>query len=263
MSNLSNPQPNQQFNPPQFDSLYKNDEIDLRELFCALWSGKLWIICITLVFSIGAFIFAYVQPNIYKVSSTLRIDWDIYLEQPNWSFKGQKVEVARDLLPYLSSVSTKEMVAKSVEKPIEVLDAIIISTDKQGNILISKESTSAENAFNSVRLYTDQINSVFKANELQKVLIALKASASLADLKQGKISDSLADKYANLLFKQAILMSPDSKLVEIMGKPVLPTTHIKPKRALIVVLGTLLGGMLGVAIVLIRFAFRRDDNITE
>ncbi|MEZ9998865.1 LPS O-antigen chain length determinant protein WzzB [Vibrio lentus] len=36
-----------------------------------------------------------------------------------------------------------------------------------------------------------------------------------------------------------------------------PITRDKPKRALIVVIGTLLGGMLGVAIVLIRFAFRK------
>lgn len=38
-----------------------------------------------------------------------------------------------------------------------------------------------------------------------------------------------------------------------------PITRDKPKRALIVVLGTLLGGMLGVAIVLIRFTFRKED----
>lgn len=38
-----------------------------------------------------------------------------------------------------------------------------------------------------------------------------------------------------------------------------PITRDKPKRALIVVLGILLGGMLGVAIVLIRFAFRKED----
>ncbi|MEZ8012899.1 MULTISPECIES: LPS O-antigen chain length determinant protein WzzB [Vibrio] len=38
-----------------------------------------------------------------------------------------------------------------------------------------------------------------------------------------------------------------------------PAARDKPKRALIVVLGTLLGGMLGVAIVLIRFAFRKED----
>ena len=38
-----------------------------------------------------------------------------------------------------------------------------------------------------------------------------------------------------------------------------PFSRDKPKRALIAVLGTLLGGMLGVAIVLIRFAFRKED----
>ncbi|MCC5519764.1 LPS chain length-determining protein [Vibrio splendidus] len=38
-----------------------------------------------------------------------------------------------------------------------------------------------------------------------------------------------------------------------------PITRDKPKRSLIVVLGTLLGGMLGVVIVLIRFAFRKED----
>jgi LPS O-antigen subunit length determinant protein (WzzB/FepE family) len=39
-----------------------------------------------------------------------------------------------------------------------------------------------------------------------------------------------------------------------------PISRDKPKRALIVVLGTLLGGMLGVAIVLVRFAFRKQED---
>ncbi len=39
-----------------------------------------------------------------------------------------------------------------------------------------------------------------------------------------------------------------------------PITRDKPKRALIAVLGTLLGGMLGVAIVLVRFAFCRKEG---
>lgn len=39
-----------------------------------------------------------------------------------------------------------------------------------------------------------------------------------------------------------------------------PITRDKPKRALIVVLGTLLGGMLGIAIVLVRLVFRREEE---
>ncbi len=37
-----------------------------------------------------------------------------------------------------------------------------------------------------------------------------------------------------------------------------PISRDKPKRALVAILGTLLGAMLGVAIVLIRFAFRKN-----
>ncbi|EEX67091.1 LPS O-antigen chain length determinant protein WzzB [Vibrio metoecus] len=42
-----------------------------------------------------------------------------------------------------------------------------------------------------------------------------------------------------------------------LDQPEQPLTRDKPKRSLIVVLGSLLGGILGVAIVLVRFAFRR------
>ncbi|EKF9662870.1 LPS O-antigen chain length determinant protein WzzB [Vibrio cholerae] len=44
-----------------------------------------------------------------------------------------------------------------------------------------------------------------------------------------------------------------------LDQPEQPLTRDKPKRALIVAFGGLLGGMLGVAMVLVRFAFRRDD----
>lgn len=40
----------------------------------------------------------------------------------------------------------------------------------------------------------------------------------------------------------------------------MPLNRDKPKRALIAVLGALLGGMLGVAIVLVRFAFRKESK---
>ncbi|OOE41875.1 hypothetical protein BZG06_14225 [Salinivibrio kushneri] len=44
----------------------------------------------------------------------------------------------------------------------------------------------------------------------------------------------------------------------ILENPASPLSRDKPKRSLIAVLGTLLGGMLGVGIVLVRFAFKRD-----
>lgn len=46
-----------------------------------------------------------------------------------------------------------------------------------------------------------------------------------------------------------------------LEQPQPPLNRDKPKRALIAVLGALLGGMLGLVIVLLRFAFRKEDNI--
>ncbi|WP_029628152.1 LPS O-antigen chain length determinant protein WzzB [Vibrio paracholerae] len=45
-----------------------------------------------------------------------------------------------------------------------------------------------------------------------------------------------------------------------LDQPEQPLTRDKPKRALIVVFGGLLGGMLGVAVVLVRFAFRTEEK---
>jgi LPS O-antigen subunit length determinant protein (WzzB/FepE family) len=47
---------------------------------------------------------------------------------------------------------------------------------------------------------------------------------------------------------------------KMIDSPEEPFTSDKPKRPLIVVLATLLGGMLGVAIVLVRHAFRRPEQ---
>lgn len=56
------------------------------------------------------------------------------------------------------------------------------------------------------------------------------------------------------------LKSADFQSFNMIDSPEEPFTRDKPKRPLIVVLATLLGGMLGVAIVLARHAFRRAEG---
>lgn len=48
-----------------------DDEIDLRELFRALWDGKWIIIFTTLIFSVAAVFYALSLPNVYKSEVTL------------------------------------------------------------------------------------------------------------------------------------------------------------------------------------------------
>jgi len=60
---------NQQAHPiPPYDQRMPlaDDEIDLKELFLALWAGKWWIIACVLVFGLAGAGYAIMQPNIYR-----------------------------------------------------------------------------------------------------------------------------------------------------------------------------------------------------
>ena len=48
-----------------------DDEIDLRELFTALWQGKWLIIVTTFLFSVASVFYALSLPDIYKSEVTL------------------------------------------------------------------------------------------------------------------------------------------------------------------------------------------------
>ncbi|HCG8426981.1 TPA: LPS O-antigen length regulator [Vibrio parahaemolyticus] len=63
------PNPNYLPYPPQQQS--KDDEIDLRELFAALWKGKWIIIVTTFFFAVSAVLYALSLPNIYKSDALL------------------------------------------------------------------------------------------------------------------------------------------------------------------------------------------------
>jgi len=49
-------------------------------------------------------------------------------------------------------------------------------------------------------------------------------------------------------------------LLKTLDPSIAPEKKAKPKRALIAVLGTLLGGFLGVVIVLVRSSLRKEDS---
>ena len=43
-----------------------DDEIDLSELWRAIWSGKLLIIVISFIFAVSSIVFALSKPDVYK-----------------------------------------------------------------------------------------------------------------------------------------------------------------------------------------------------
>ncbi|WP_443083662.1 GNVR domain-containing protein [Vibrio sp. HA2012] len=153
------------------------------------------------------------------------------------------------------------MIASQVDADESLLRGISIAFDKWEQLItVSKTSASPDEAFQSVELVYQNLNAILKQVMLAGVSSAVDSAASLENAHvSGKVQESVAEIYAQQLYKKAVLENPSSELIQVVSPPVKPTSHIKPKRALICVLGTLLGGMLGVAMVLIRFAFRREE----
>ncbi|MFH7524754.1 LPS O-antigen chain length determinant protein WzzB [Aeromonas enteropelogenes] len=84
----------------------------------------------------------------------------------------------------------------------------------------------------------------------------------LEEIKNPEVINPELAKIRSLLASLQLLdmNNIDFTSFQMLESPDEPVSRDKPKRPLIVVLATLLGGMLGVAIVLVRHAFRRPDE---
>ncbi|WP_414931777.1 Wzz/FepE/Etk N-terminal domain-containing protein [Vibrio europaeus] len=254
MSEQNQPLTNQHYSPQIPSAFQSNDEIDLRELFKALWKGKLTIVASTIVFAIMAVVFALSKPNVYQANANYILDVTFY---------GTSGVTSPYITPeYLASESFKNEIIKYGNVDRIALEGVDVSYNR-GNHIISVSQLSLEplSAFESVNTVGSILNGLIKKQELNKVELALSslepntsASTSL------KTQEYLDEIIAQQMFKKAMLEKPSLQLIKMLNAPTIPTSHIQPRRAVIVVLGALLGGMLGVAIVLIRFAFRREDD---
>ncbi|MUK29453.1 lipopolysaccharide biosynthesis protein [Aliivibrio fischeri] len=258
--NNQSPQQLQQY--PQLLSS-QSDEIDLKELFLALWEGKLWIIVLTALFAIGATIFAVNSPNIYESKAVFIVDTDPYgIVEGNGYVVGSQLESKVNAeLPFISGKSIKEAIEVLANNSSSNLDKLSFSIDKRtGEISVFQQGLNPEDVYQNILVFSKYVNQAYKQNELVKIASQLTSTKTLLEQNQiEKVQDVLAEKYAQQLYKIAILKNPSTELIYVMQEPVKAASHIKPKRALIVALGALLGGMLGVAIVLVRFAFRKED----
>ncbi len=246
--------------PKQANYCDELHETSLSEVCRLLWNGKLWIMCFGALFACGAGIYAVNQPNLFQSYAVLHIELDPYLEAKNVNPVGQLSEEANNSLPFLTSSAAKSIILRNSRAPHGSLDDLIISKDRAGSIRVLSQSTDASKAFESVSLYAQNINRAFKYNQLKKVNSILVATKTIINDEQGLVQQALAERYAQLLFKQAILESPDSELVKITTSPMMPKTKIKPNIGLTVILGTLLGAMLGVILILFRSSFYNSGN---
>ena len=300
-----------------------NDEIDLRELFSVIWQGKWLIIAMTVVFAIGAVIFAIKQPNIYKSEALLapaseeqggglsglasQFGGLASLAGVNLGSKGgtDKTELAIEVLksrqftrdyiqrhniladlmaaekwdrdadkliynPELYNEQTNTWVREakapfkpepSMQEAYKVFSKMIAvnKAKETGMVTISVEHLSPAVAQQWVAWLIQDINKVMKdrdvaeANRSSEFLNKQIALTNVADIRT--ILYKLVEEQAKTIMFAEVR---DEYVFKTIDPALIPEEKAKPKRTLICVLGTMLGGMLGVMFVLVRYFMRKE-----
>ena len=292
------------------------DEIDLKELFGVLWTGKILIVAITAVFAIGSVLVALWLPNQYKATAVLapaqadggglssalgqlgglaslagvsigegsssesqvaqeimkswsfvesfivsnNLEVEVYAAE-GWSKRSGELEIDDDVYDIdtqawlLEDDDTDELRPPTSWELFERFDEMLsVSQDKtSGLVSVSLEYYSPIIAKEWLDLYIKAINEHMQARQVTKVssnisyLEAQIAKTSIAEMRE-VFYTIIEEQTKNKMVAEA---SPDYAFVAISPSMV-PEEKSKPSRALICVFGTLLGGMLGAVIVLIR-----------
>jgi uncharacterized protein involved in exopolysaccharide biosynthesis len=292
-----------------------DDEIDLRELFAVLWSGKKLILAITACFALFAVMYALSLPNQYKASTTLvpaqndggglsgalgqlgglaslagvsigggesseaQVAQQIMLSRSfiedfvrqndlavevfaaqGWDRDSNQLQVDGSLFNTETNQWVREPPpGKQVEPSGWELyetfkEMLSVAEDKNtGMVTVSVEYYSPEIAKQWVDKVVAAINTHMQSRKLERVnrnityLEKQVEKTAIADMKE-VFYTIIEEQIKNKMLAKA---SPEYAFVTV-SPAMVPEEKTQPKRALICILGTLLGGMLSVLLVLVR-----------
>ncbi len=300
----------------------QDDEIDLAELWRAIWAGKFTIIIISMIFAVASVFFALSKPNIYKASAILAPASDesggmgamagqlgglasmagislgggggvdktaLALEiiksrsfvenfinkhdllvplmaSKNWDMPSDTLVLDVELYDEANNKWIREVKAPKTPEPSSweaykaFSELVTVSQDKTSSMVnidiefyspaIAKQwLTWLVQDINEYMREQDQIEAKASIDYLTSQLAKIKV-ATMETVFYQLIEEQTKNMMLTMVKKEYVLKTIDPAQV--------PDTKDKPKRALIVVLGTMLGGMLSVLIVLIRYFSRKD-----
>lgn len=301
-----------------------DEEIDLKELFLVLWSGKFLIAAITAVFAISSVLHALSIPNQYKATALLapaqsdgsglssalgqlsglaslagvsigeggsnetQIAQEI---MQSWSFIEEFI-TDNDLAPAVYAAEGWNEGSRELKFNADIYDIdehtwilkdadtgepiiptswqlytrfkgmLEVSRDKQsGLVSVSIEFFSPDKAKRWLDLYIDAINEHMQTRQVNKVTSNIEyledqiAKTSIAEMRE-VFYTIVEEQTKNKMVAEA---SPDYAFITVSPSMV-PEVKSQPGRALICILGTLLGGTLGVVIVLVRHYTRSESK---
>jgi LPS O-antigen subunit length determinant protein (WzzB/FepE family) len=300
-----------------------DDEIDLRELFGVLWSGKIKIIVITAIFAVGSVFYALSIPNQYKATALLapaqsgdgglssalgqlgglaslagvsigggessesqiaqeimkswsfvetfiadnKLAVEVYAAE-GWSKDSNELHINQDAYDHENNQWLTEDSDGNIAPPTSwelfktFSGMLSVSEDKKsGLVSVSIEYYSPQVAKEWLDRYVSAINEHMQSRQVAKVsnnidyLEAQIDKTSIAEMRE-VFYTIIEEQTKNKMVAEA---SPDYAFVAVSPSMV-PEEKSQPKRALICILGTLLGGILSVLLVLVNHYARGSDN---
>ena len=303
----------------------EDDEINLGELWRAIWAGKLTIILISIIFAVASVFFALSKPNIYKASailapasneggagglSALAGQFGGLASMAGINLGGGKSDKTALALEIIKSRSfIQRYIAKhnllvpimAAENWDIATDTLIMNSelfDQANNQWIRKVKAPKKpepSLWEAYTVFSDLLN-VTQDKTTAMVTVELEYFSPVMaqqwlswlisdvnefmrnqDQKEAQDSiDYLTEQLRNIhvssmetVFYQLIEeQTKNMMLTKVKAEYVLktidpaqvPEEKAKPQRALIVILGTILGGLLSVIIVLIRYFSNKEPN---
>lgn len=298
-----------------------DDEIDLRELFAAIWQGKWIIVITTAIFAVVSVLYALSLPNIYKSEAllapvtedsrmrlpgqlgglaalagvnlgaggndktTLAIEvlksrdfigrfiekYDLYIPvmaANGWQRDNNTLIIDSDIYNPESQQWVRKVKPPFQPKPsiqetyTEFMKLLSVSQDKtSGMVKLSVQHYSPLLAKQWVDNLILEINNDMRERELAE------AQRSIAYLNEQIVQTNLADARAMLFSlveeqtKTLMLANVRSEYVfKTVDPAVVAEEKAKPARALICILGVMLGGMLSVIVVLVRYFSKKESG---
>ncbi len=300
----------------------QDDEIDLAELWRAIWAGKFTIIIISMIFAVASVFFALSKPNIYKASAILApasdesgglggmasqlgglasmagislgggggvdktalaleiiksrsfvetfiVKHDLLvplMASENWDLPTDTLILDVEVYDEVSEQWIREVKAPKTPEPSswEAYEAfcelVSVSQDKTSSMVnIDIEFYSPAIAKQWLTWLVEDINEYMREQDQieAKASIAYLTS-QLANIKVATMETVFYQLIEEQTKNMMLTMVKKEYVLKTIDPAQVPDTKDKPKRALIVVLGTMLGGMLSVLIVLIRYFSRKD-----
>ncbi|EGQ9194570.1 LPS O-antigen length regulator [Vibrio parahaemolyticus] len=315
------PNPNYLPYPPQSQST--GDEIDLRELFKALWRGKWVILATTFVFAIGSVLYALSLPNIYKADALLaptessnggglskmagqlgglaalagvnlggsessqadlaiqvmksRRFIEAFVEKHDllvplmaakeWDLENNKLILNEKIYnpntdEWLRSPKGLRGATPSPQEAYQVFnkEVLSVSQDKDSGLYtISVKYYSPFLAQQWVTWLVDDINKVMRERSISETTQNLNYLNK--QLQKTAVADMQATFYKLIEEQTKSLMLAevqDEFIFKVLDPAVVPELKDSPKRALLCIFGALFGGVIGVTIVLVGYAARRE-----